>query len=89
MLLTSSLGAWQEYVAAAAPLLFQGGEVEGTPAWQRLKLMAQYYWQVWARRDTAPVCSEAGFSCRDISRMLCEGLKVFARSNMTCAMPDS
>ena len=46
-------GLWQEYVAAAAPLLFQGGEVEGTPAWQRLKLMAQYYWEVRRWRHTA------------------------------------
>jgi len=33
-------------VSAAAPLLFQGGEVEGTPAYQRLELMARYYWEV-------------------------------------------
>ena len=33
-------------MSAAAPLLFQGGEVEGTPAYERLKLMAQYYWEV-------------------------------------------
>ncbi len=55
----SLLDMWQEYVAAAAPLLFQGGEVEGTPAWQRLKLMAQYYWEV---RTPLPLLN----LCRDL-----------------------
>jgi len=39
-------------VSAAAPLLFQGGEVEGTPAYQRLELMARYYWEVCRGFDT-------------------------------------
>ena len=52
-----SSGALQEYVSAAAPLLFQGGEVEGTPAWQRLKLMAHYYWEV---RMSSPI-SRSGY----------------------------